>query len=664
MDLSSFDEMFQSSGSDDSPGVRLYLYRLLQMLASKDVSGASSPVSYDEAKRLSGKMNLSTAEKLVRLFKDLGLGALAVDIGQGHLQVTLRHDSSSPIAAKAAGSRCELERGLIDGTLEKITGMPVTTIETACVLDGDGSCCFQASRELQDGMPAYKPIATGTREHQPAPDRNSTMQQLGSSELKGWYLDAASREIARSRRHEYAFSLLYLDLDNLGEINEALGRHAGDQVINAVANSLGRSCRAEDILWHHGEDEFIIGLAETDTGCAEVVARRMITEVLSSAEYVDFAASISTSIGFSTYPAHAENLTDLLVSARSALYLAKSLGKNRVQVACKADDIEIDSLYQECHQFGDSLFDWPAYRPQRRRSDSSRDRDREEIREELSEGFESSEAMPDKDTAVPNDKEGPLAIEHGRGADEPGKVISPITEADAGMIDEDSSLEGTEISDDVEARRETSAVIASISPILLKGMRQVLSAEEGFAVAGEVKDPSKMPDMIADFDPELVFADKEMAIANNFMAIQRFKDDYPEGKFVIFTTEIDQDILRAAVDFDVDGIIFQDASQTDVLASINLVIRDQRVLPEDVQAAIDELEHHRLLLNELSERELEVLKLVASGKSNSQISKELYITVNTVRFHLANIYQKLNVSNRTEAANYYLRQGLDGGENG
>ena len=63
---------------------------------------------------------------------------------------------------------------------------------------------------------------------------------------------------------------------------------------------------------------------------------------------------------------------------------------------------------------------------------------------------------------------------------------------------------------------------------------------------------------------------------------------------------------------------------------------------------------------ELSERGIEVLWLIAEGKSNSQISEDLFITVNTVRFHLANIYQKLSVSNRTEAANYYLRQDLAG----
>jgi DNA-binding NarL/FixJ family response regulator len=72
-----------------------------------------------------------------------------------------------------------------------------------------------------------------------------------------------------------------------------------------------------------------------------------------------------------------------------------------------------------------------------------------------------------------------------------------------------------------------------------------------------------------------------------------------------------------------------------------------------------DLENKRQLLDELSGRELDVLKLIAEGKSNSQISEELFITVNTVRFHLANIYQKLSVSNRTEAANCYLKQDID-----
>lgn len=659
MTLFPFDEMFNADAADESPGVRLYFYRLLKMLASGDASDVSSPISYESAKRLSRKMNLKTPEKLVQFFKDVDLGTLTVDIRQDRLLVTLHRAASPPPAESASEAPCELERGLIDGALESITGIPVTTLETSCVTKGDSTCSFQASREMLDDTSFYKPVATGEREHHVSPSMANVMkhQQTG---LRSWYLDAVGREIARSRRHNYPMSLLYLDLDNLGEINETLGTQAGDQVINAVASTLGRSCRAEDILWHHGEDEFIISLAETNTGCAEVVARRLLTEVLSAAEYVDFAASISASIGFSTFPGHAANLTDLFESARSALYLAKSLGKNRVQVACKESDITIDAGYHECQQRGDSLFDWPAYRPGRRKGDALSEEEQagrtdeaevESIVEPPGTAQEPAEyqppgtAEPIPDQRVP--REPPPLIEEPH-MEEPEIDVVPV-EAEAPMP--------------AESGPENSAVAASVSPILLQGMRQVLAPENGFKVVGDIKDPGKMTDVIADLEPKLVFTDKEMAVADNFLALQMYKDDFPAGKFIIFTTDVDQDILRAAVDYDVDGIIFQDSSPKDVLASINLVMQGKRVLPENVQTAIDELEHHRLLLNELSERELEVLRLVAAGKSNSQISKELYITVNTVRFHLANIYQKLNVSNRTEAANYFLRQGLDSGEN-
>ena len=124
-------------------------------------------------------------------------------------------------------------------------------------------------------------------------------------------MDLAARELARARRHGRQLTVMYVDLDDLGRINSAHGRAAGDQVIEAVGAALGRSCRPEDFIWHQGEDEFAIVLTETGSNGADIVARRLSMEVLSAAEYVDVTAKISASIGFSTFPGHAEDVTGL-----------------------------------------------------------------------------------------------------------------------------------------------------------------------------------------------------------------------------------------------------------------------------------------------------------------------------------------------------------------
>ena len=119
-----------------------------------------------------------------------------------------------------------------------------------------------------------------------------------------------------------------------------------------------------------------------------------------------------------------------------------------------------------------------------------------------------------------------------------------------------------------------------------------------------------------------------------------------------------QDVLRLVIDFNVEGVVFKKCSASELVSAVQRVHGGQTSYPEKIHSAITQIEKDRTLLKELSEREIEVLKLVSEGKSNSQISDELFITVNTVRFHLANIYQKLNVSNRTEAANFLFRKDI------
>ncbi|MHB8176819.1 MAG: LuxR C-terminal-related transcriptional regulator, partial [Thermoleophilia bacterium] len=129
-------------------------------------------------------------------------------------------------------------------------------------------------------------------------------------------------------------------------------------------------------------------------------------------------------------------------------------------------------------------------------------------------------------------------------------------------------------------------------------------------------------------------------------------------KLVVFANDVSPDVLKLVTDYSIDGVILQQTPTAEALEALKSIYLGKQFLPEQVRAAMLQLEDSRRLLGDLSERELEVLRLVAEGKSNSQISEELYITVNTVRFHLANVYQKLGVGNRTEAAKYYLRQDL------
>lgn len=606
VDPFNFDNPGSPINDDSSPGSQLYLYRLLQLAVNQVIPGDSSAIpSYQGAKKLSKRLEITDAGQLKSLFRDLGLGELDSYITRDRISVRLA--TSAPVSrnADAAMTTCELERGLIDGALETITGGPVETIESRCRARGDDACCFEAMREDISGHQRFVAILTdnpgGHHGHYGISEgQNQDIGGFGMSgqeNLKSWFMDLAIREVARARRHGRELTVMYVDLDDLGRINTAHGRAAGDRVIRAVGTALSKSCRSEDFLWHHGEDEFAILLSETGAGGAGIVASRLSTEVLSAAEYIDVAAKISASIGFSTFPIHADSVPGLFNSARSAVYLAKSMGKGRAQVARPITDIATGAG-----------------------SDDSLD---------------SKSGLHEVSTV--------------------GRASSLVSNDDAGEVE---ATDAGEVARGIREIPVASVIIASSSPLLMAGMCQVFAGRPGFKIMAEIAETSRFLSEVVDQRPDLIFADLDMSRNDDFSVMKLLREQNLPCKYAVFSTDVDQDVIKLAADYSVDGVILQESESEDVVAALQAVFHGKTVHPVAVAEAIKELTKNRRLLEELSEREVEVLRLIAEGKSNSQISNELFITVNTVRFHLANIYQKLSVSNRTEAANYYLRQDL------
>ena len=609
VDNVSFEDFLSEAGETREVGAQLHLYRVLHQLASRSSGFPGAFISYSGAKKLAARLGISDSGRLIALFRDLGLGALDLQTDPDRIICTLTPKEISGAALDFDGS-CDLERGLIDGAMERITGLPVTSEETSCWTRGDGICRFEAIRESGNAVTDRfsPPSIISSRGLLLSGDGAHSGNPPG---LRSWYLDLAGRELARARRHGRVLAVLYIDLDDLGEINRLHGRRAGDQVLGAVASALGKSCRAEDFIWHHGEDEFAVLLPETNPEGAGVVAGRLALQIVSAAELVDKAATVSASIGFASFPKDGDNITVLLAGARSAVYLAKAGGKGATQAAGPV-------------AFGPG----PA-------SAAKKKRKREEKRDASARrsASERREAVP----AAADEEETP---------------------GDAG----EASLD--KLSSGKIAEPATGVMLGSLSPLLLAGMKQmILSAKDDAAlvpmsIVAEITDPASLLEYMIDIRPDIILSDLEMATAGDFALPRMVRDKNLPCKLVVFVSEVENDVVRLVSDFGVDGVIMQTTAAKDAAAALGEIYSGRKSLPEDVNKAINDLEENRRALTDLSERELEVLKLVAEGKSNSQISEDLFITVNTVRFHLANIYQKLGVSNRTEAANYFLRQDL------
>lgn len=498
---------------------------------------------------------------------------------------------------------CDFQRGLIDGGLQLITGVPVTSGETECSFQGGSHCVFEAVRNEASGSQGYKPAGTGF-DRMGAGYTSSTAQGMRS-----WFMELAGRELARAKRHNRQVSLLYVDIDDLGSVNTAFGRPAGDELISAAGTAISRTCRAEDFLWHHGEDEFAIILSETDAETAAMVAERLAVQIRAAAELIDVSTALSACIGFATFPDDAQTVFDLFKTAKSALYLAKAAGKGEVHGA--------DGLAREMSgraADGRPQRESAARRPEARRS---------------------------------QDKEDTTAMDQSAGTAQRQNRARVEAAAEMRLVPEPP-----------EGERNYSVVVASINHLVLAGMKHELEAATGIDIAGEFTRSAALMTFIDDVRPDLALVDTEIAVADDF-ALPRFIAEHNlPCKMIVIVEEVDQDVVKLAADHNVEGMVAQSSAPADLLSALDTVYEGRVVVPDNIRATLSELESSRRVIGELSDRELEVLRLVAAGKSNSQISDELFITVNTVRFHLANIYQKLSVSNRTEAANYFLRQDM------
>ena len=116
--------------------------------------------SYHGAKHLARRLEIRDAGQLVALFRDLGLGELKPDITRDRISIRLAAAAHGSAGGDTAGTSCELERGLIDGAIELISGIPVETIESQCRSRGDDACCFEAVREEVAGRERYMPLLT------------------------------------------------------------------------------------------------------------------------------------------------------------------------------------------------------------------------------------------------------------------------------------------------------------------------------------------------------------------------------------------------------------------------------------------------------------------------------------------------------------------------
>ncbi len=198
-------------------------------------------------------------------------------------------------------------------------------------------------------------------------------------------------------------------------------------------------------------------------------------------------------------------------------------------------------------------------------------------------------------------------------------------------------------------------LIVDDHPVVRAGIRGMLTGQPDLEVVGEASDGAEAVRLAQRLQPDVILMDLRMPGMDGVAAIERIRKARPETHVLVLTTyDSDADILRA-IEAGATGYLLKDAPRGELHRAIRAAARGEAVLAPPVAAKI--MQKMRAPAEErLTARELEILMLVAEGKSNKEIAHHLHISQATVKSHLLHIYAKLGVSDRTAAVTEALRR--------
>lgn len=208
-------------------------------------------------------------------------------------------------------------------------------------------------------------------------------------------------------------------------------------------------------------------------------------------------------------------------------------------------------------------------------------------------------------------------------------------------------------------------IIADDHSMVRQGLKQIVELEEDLEVIAQASNGDEAVAMAQKYTPDVILMDINMPGMNGIQATNRLKEIGCESRIIVLTIHTDREYLIKTVQNGASGYVLKDADADVLIKAIRSVHAGQtyiqpnmttelikefnRVTSEDVRTKEDSL---------LTIREIEVLELIAEGMLNKEIAAKLYISEKTVKNHVSNIFKKLNVSDRTQAAIYAFKHNI------
>ena len=191
-------------------------------------------------------------------------------------------------------------------------------------------------------------------------------------------------------------------------------------------------------------------------------------------------------------------------------------------------------------------------------------------------------------------------------------------------------------------------------PLLRQGIAAVIQGEKDMLIVGEAANGREAIDMFRRHRPDVTLMDLQMPDLNGIDAIVTIRQEHPQARIIVLTTYEGDALARRALKAGVVGYILKDMIRTELLEAIRSVYAGNRYIPQKIASEL--AEHYAQ--DDLSEREIEVLREVARGTSNKMIASHLFISEATVKAHMQNILLKLGASDRTHAVSIATARGF------
>ena len=199
-------------------------------------------------------------------------------------------------------------------------------------------------------------------------------------------------------------------------------------------------------------------------------------------------------------------------------------------------------------------------------------------------------------------------------------------------------------------------LIADDHPLILAGIKRALEEADGFDVVAEASTGSQVLPLVSQTHPDLALLDLRMPEMDGLTCLDRIRKQHPKVKVVILSVSTDPEVVQTVLNHGAAAYVVKSVNPIDLSSALRQALEGTVFsaigLPEKTA------QQDAVKAAGLTERETTILRALARGLSNEAIGKELWVAEQTVKFHLTNIYRKLDVKNRTEAARYAYEHGL------